>query len=137
MLALGRSLAIVQSHTTEFISLEIEAHTECICHTHWIRLSQVQNFDVLVLNPLCFSMAHHEKRTWGGQPCKRAICCGLTFREGLTFGLLTSSPLRFYISLSSTRTGWKGADPHPQVLRVCPRVGPSVRATTGSYGTVI
>lgn len=51
--------------------------------------------------------------------------------------LLTSSPLRFYISLSRTQTGWKGADPHPQVLCVCPRVGPSVRAATGSYGTVI
>jgi len=36
-----------------------QAHTECICCTHWTRLSQIQNFDVLVLNPLCFSIAYH------------------------------------------------------------------------------
>ena len=134
------SSAVVWSHTTNFVSLETEAHTESICHTHWIRLSQIQNFDVLVLNPLCFSIAYHEKRIWGGQTCQRAILCSLTFsvtfREVPTFGLLRWSPLRFYISLNSTMTVWKGADWRSQVLPVGPSVGRRIGCLTVSYGTV-
>lgn len=94
-------LAANYSNATHVTELETETQAEGISHIPCIADRARSWTLMLVLNPLIFCflffflIAYHGKRTQGGQPCKRAISCGLTFRGDWRFGPLMGSPPTF------------------------------------------